>query len=506
MLVNLLQTFDFAGRRYLVGDNPDVDPAIARKWIMDGLATADTDQRQDNAVDTAALAASGFPIVGKPIALGILGQSNEKGQLPSASKAAFPTCFQSALNPAVTSTMGYTNSLDTSFTGSWWPAFYDLMRAYGYDMQMINGAFGAMSFVEHVCGKVKAWAANTGYCQERTSRVNHYDRGYIGDVIVESGRIFRCTTGNQRYLTYRVEQFDGATPIGTTLAYVNTVGSAVTGGAKPAGFATATKGQTIADGGITWTCVSATNNIGLFTSQIFHSGLYGYGFDPLGVLAMLHDQMALKTGVVDKYVLVCNGQADTGYAGATYQQALGYARERKQGRDAATGEALLRNSSDPETLAQRLLAGADDAERRLPGSPVTSGVASRDPQMMILESGLRNDAQSVPGALSPAAAIRDTDGGRWDGDTVWDRAVGPMQFIPSTWARFASDGNADGVGDPNQVDDAALGAARYLCATGTMDSAETWRGAILAYNNSSSYVDQVASRANAYARAVEEIP
>lgn len=104
------------------------------------------------------------------------------------------------------------------------------------------------------------------------------------------------------------------------------------------------------------------------------------------------------------------------------------------------------------------------------------------------------------------AAIRDTDGGRWDGDTVWDRAVGPMQFIPSTWARFASDGNADGVGDPNQVDDAALGAARYLCATGTMDSAETWRGAILAYNNSSSYVDQVASRANAYARAVEEIP
>lgn len=60
MLVNLLQTFDFAGRRYLVGDNPDVDPAIARKWITDGLASADVDMRQDNAVDTAALAASGF--------------------------------------------------------------------------------------------------------------------------------------------------------------------------------------------------------------------------------------------------------------------------------------------------------------------------------------------------------------------------------------------------------------------------------------------------------------
>lgn len=58
MLVNILQTFDFAGRRYLVGDNPDVDPAIARKWITDGFATADIDQRQDNAVDPAALAIS----------------------------------------------------------------------------------------------------------------------------------------------------------------------------------------------------------------------------------------------------------------------------------------------------------------------------------------------------------------------------------------------------------------------------------------------------------------
>lgn len=261
---------------------------------------------------------------GVPIALGILGQSNEKGQLPVASKAAFPTCFQSALNPAVSASMGYTNSLDTNSYGSWWPAFYDLMRAYGYDMQMINGAFGSLSFVDHVCGKVKAWAANTGYAQERTTRVNHYDRGYIGDVIVESGRLFRCTVGNQKYLTYRVEQFDGATPVGTTIAYVNDVGTAVTGGAKPAGFATAVKGQAIVDGGITWTCVSATNNIGLFTSQIFHSGLYGYGFDPLGVLSMLHDQMAIKTGVVDKYVVVCNGQADTGNAGTPYQQALGY--------------------------------------------------------------------------------------------------------------------------------------------------------------------------------------
>jgi len=41
------------------------------------------------------------------------------------------------------------------------------------------------------------------------------------------------------------------------------------------------------------------------------------------------------------------------------------------------------------------------------------------------------------------AAIPDTDGGRFDGDHTWDRAVGPMQFIPGTWAGWFADGNGD---------------------------------------------------------------
>ena len=56
------------------------------------------------------------------------------------------------------------------------------------------------------------------------------------------------------------------------------------------------------------------------------------------------------------------------------------------------------------------------------------------------------------------AAIADSDGGRWDDDSVWDRAVGPMQFIPGTWRRYQVDGNGDGVSDPNNVYDAAYGA------------------------------------------------
>ncbi|TNC20912.1 lysozyme family protein [Amycolatopsis alkalitolerans] len=45
------------------------------------------------------------------------------------------------------------------------------------------------------------------------------------------------------------------------------------------------------------------------------------------------------------------------------------------------------------------------------------------------------------------AAIRDTDGGALDGDKTWDRAVGPMQFIPSAWRRYGV--TIDGAGPPN---------------------------------------------------------
>lgn len=120
---------------------------------------------------------------------------------------------------------------------------------------------------------------------------------------------------------------------------------------------------------------------------------------------------------------------------------------------------------------------------------------------------LGNDGYPSRAIVGPAldgtrfAAIADTDGGRFDGDAVWDRAVGPMQFIPSTWAKWGSDANGDGVADPNQIDDAALGAARYLCASGSMKSPEGWRAAVFSYNHVDAYVDQVATLANEFAAA-----
>ncbi|QGZ51913.1 hypothetical protein GPZ77_29240 [Streptomyces sp. QHH-9511] len=87
------------------------------------------------------------------------------------------------------------------------------------------------------------------------------------------------------------------------------------------------------------------------------------------------------------------------------------------------------------------------------------------------------------------ALIRDTDDGAHDGDPSYDHAVGPMQFIPSTWARWGADGNGDGRSDPHNVHDAALAAAGYLCA-GARDLSRPLdlERAILSYNRSRAYL------------------
>nr|WP_271214216.1 lytic murein transglycosylase [Rhodococcus wratislaviensis] len=105
----------------------------------------------------------------------------------------------------------------------------------------------------------------------------------------------------------------------------------------------------------------------------------------------------------------------------------------------------------------------------------------------------------LDGRLAGNEVIRDTDRGATDGDPGHDRAVGPMQFIPSTWAKYASDGNADGVADPNNVFDATLAAARYLCSGGLdlRDPLQETR-AVLRYNNSAAYAGNVITWSNAY--------
>jgi membrane-bound lytic murein transglycosylase B len=98
------------------------------------------------------------------------------------------------------------------------------------------------------------------------------------------------------------------------------------------------------------------------------------------------------------------------------------------------------------------------------------------------------------------AVILDTDNGRLDGDKVYDRAVGPMQFIPSTWARFGVDADGDGVANPFDINDAAAAAARYLCtAGGDLGTLAGQTRAVLAYNHSTTYLDDVLLLEHTYA-------
>ncbi|BBX72527.1 lytic murein transglycosylase [Mycobacterium shinjukuense] len=86
---------------------------------------------------------------------------------------------------------------------------------------------------------------------------------------------------------------------------------------------------------------------------------------------------------------------------------------------------------------------------------------------------------------------------------TYARAMGPMQFLPGTWARYASDGDGDGVPDPQNLFDSTLAAARYLCSGGlNLRDPTHVMAAILRYNNSLPYAQNVLGWAAAYATGV----
>ncbi|KRB80261.1 hypothetical protein ASE01_01855 [Nocardioides sp. Root190] len=119
---------------------------------------------------------------------------------------------------------------------------------------------------------------------------------------------------------------------------------------------------------------------------------------------------------------------------------------------------------------------------------------------------LNDDGVATPGIYGIALdgtnntkAISDTDAGVYDNDTQWDRAVGPMQFIPSTWQVVGVDADDDAARNPQDIDDAALAAAVYLCSgDGDLSAVAGQRSAIFRYNHSDAYVDLVLKVMNAY--------
>lgn len=98
--------------------------------------------------------------------------------------------------------------------------------------------------------------------------------------------------------------------------------------------------------------------------------------------------------------------------------------------------------------------------------------------------------------------ITDTDRGQLDRDTTYDRAIGPMQFIPTTWQEIGADADNDGRKDPHDLDDAALAAGNYLCKGGrNLTIPGDWWNAILSYNDVRRYAQDVFDTANRYGQA-----
>jgi Transglycosylase SLT domain len=162
--------------------------------------------------------------------------------------------------------------------------------------------------------------------------------------------------------------------------------------------------------------------------------------------------------------------------------------------------ALLVSAADPAChLDWALLAAVGRVESnhaRFGGSQLDSaGVA--EPGII----GIRLDG------TNNTARITDTDGGRLDRDTSYDRAVGPMQFIPGTWRVVGADANGDGGKNPQDLTDAATATAVYLCSgSGDLSSPGDLRAAIISYNPSDSYARTVTAIADAYRHGVSALP
>ncbi|WP_437109450.1 C40 family peptidase [Streptomyces sp. enrichment culture] len=108
------------------------------------------------------------------------------------------------------------------------------------------------------------------------------------------------------------------------------------------------------------------------------------------------------------------------------------------------------------------------------------------------------------GAGGNTTVFPDTDNGRFDGTASGERAVGPFQFLPSTWEGVGQDANGDKSADPHNADDAALGAAIYLCGDGRdLSQRSQLKAAIFQYNRSSEYVANVLGWIDQYTAAAK---
>lgn len=211
------------------------------------------------------------------------------------------------------------------------------------------------------------------------------------------------------------------------------------------------------------------------------------------------------SGAQDQPASATRAQAPLGGKGAVAQAAI------SARRSALASEATVATAAiAPVALAayQRAAAVIDQADTGCNlGWPLLAAIGRVESDHGTTGgSQLDDTGMATPAIYGPALTgrhhtqrVADTDGGRLDGDKRFDRAVGPMQILPSTWVLIAVDGDGDGRRDPQDINDAALASAVYLCSTGAdLTSQDAQRAALLRYNHSSAYATEVLTLASSY--------
>jgi len=178
--------------------------------------------------------------------------------------------------------------------------------------------------------------------------------------------------------------------------------------------------------------------------------------------------------------------------------------ERLQG-DAATAQDLLdqahqrldaldvsaRQATTAARAAQKLAAAQAQARAAQRAAATTVAKAAGIPAEFL--TAYRRFAGTCNGlrwTLLAAVGQVESGHGRNNGPSS-SGAVGPMQFMPATFASFAVDGDGDGKTDPWDPQDAIATAGRYLCAGGIDGTPDGDRRALLHYNHAQWYVDLV---------------
>ena len=114
-----------------------------------------------------------------------------------------------------------------------------------------------------------------------------------------------------------------------------------------------------------------------------------------------------------------------------------------------------------------------------------------------LYRGAASTCRGLPWTVLAAIGTVETGNGA-NTSTSSKGAMGPMQFLPSTFAAYAVDADGDGVANIQDPADAIYSAARYLCAWGAGLGGQSLYAAIFAYNHADWYVREVIKLAIAY--------